>query len=532
IAYCYWRYAGFRRFVTWTWPAPLVFALVFLFFSPIRGLLAETSQSIPDVEVTSSTPVVLIVFDEFPLSTILDESGQINGDRYPNFHSLAQQSTWYRHATTVHHHSRVAVTAILTGALPEPTVVPTLENHPRNLFTLLQSSYRIHAREVLTNLCPGDICTPAVEGETRGLAGVVSDLSVLWLHVVYPEQLAARYLPEIGDRWTGFATNNQEIMEEVMETVRDRQEDVAMETWLEGVSGSGPALHYLHVLIPHTPWRFLPTGQEYDADFFGGIFIDSVGSRWRDGIEYSAQGMQRASLQTAFADRFLGQLIDHLETDGIWDETMLIVVADHGMSFIPDTARRNLELDSNAGAILPIPLFVKYPNQTEGVIDDRLAQTIDVLPTVVDVLGIDLDWDLDGESLRGATTRTNQVVITSDAVISAPDGLFDSAVDLARLNASILGDGSDPYDLYAVGDHRHLVGSRAEPGSTPSAWMATISSAAKFREVHPEAHVIPARVTGSLEGGNGVTPLALAVGQRVVSTTLSYFFPDDQDWRF
>ena len=44
--------------------------------------------------------------------------------------------------------------------------------------------------------------------------------------------------------------------------------------------------------------------------------------------------------------------------------------------------------------------------------------------------------------------------------------------------------------------------------------------------------MIPARVTGSLEGGNGVTPLALAVGQRVVSTTLSYFFPDDQDWRF
>src|SRR5690606_26772839 len=74
IAYCYWRYVGFRRFITWTSPAPLVFALVFLFFSPVQGLLADTRQSVPDVEVGSSTPVVLIVFDEFPLSTILDES--------------------------------------------------------------------------------------------------------------------------------------------------------------------------------------------------------------------------------------------------------------------------------------------------------------------------------------------------------------------------------------------------------------------------------------------------------------------------
>src|SRR5690606_39442974 len=122
---------------------------------------ADTRQSVPDVEVGSSTPVVLIVFDEFPLSTILDESGRINGDRYPNFHTLARQSTWYPHATTVHHHSRVAVTAILTGVLPEPTVVLTLENHPRNLFTLLQYSYRIQSHEILYNFCPVYILYPA-----------------------------------------------------------------------------------------------------------------------------------------------------------------------------------------------------------------------------------------------------------------------------------------------------------------------------------------------------------------------------------
>src|SRR5690606_34516190 len=106
IAYCYWRYVGFRRFITWTSPAPLVFALVFLFFSPVQGLLADRRHPAPGVEVGSPTPVVLSVSDESPLSPVPAEPGRINGDRSPTVPGLARQSTWYPHATTVHHHSR------------------------------------------------------------------------------------------------------------------------------------------------------------------------------------------------------------------------------------------------------------------------------------------------------------------------------------------------------------------------------------------------------------------------------------------
>jgi hypothetical protein len=45
--------------------------------------------------------------------------------------------------------------------------------------------------------------------------------------------------------------------------------------------------------------------------------------------------------------------------------------------------------------------MIKAPHQEQGVVDDRLAQTIDVLPTVADILGVHIPWKVDGKSLLG-----------------------------------------------------------------------------------------------------------------------------------
>ena len=49
--------------------------------------------------------------------------------------------------------------------------------------------------------------------------------------------------------------------------------------------------------------------------------------------------------------------------------------------------------------VLWVPLLVKAPGQTAGQIDDRPARTIDVLPTMADVLDVDMPDDVDGVSL-------------------------------------------------------------------------------------------------------------------------------------
>ncbi|HEX3213427.1 MAG TPA: sulfatase, partial [Actinomycetota bacterium] len=84
------------RFLT---PAPLVFALLFLLVSPTSALvLPARAPSAPEPLTVSPSgdrpPVVMILFDEFPLSSLLDSKGRIDRRVYPNFAELADQSTW------------------------------------------------------------------------------------------------------------------------------------------------------------------------------------------------------------------------------------------------------------------------------------------------------------------------------------------------------------------------------------------------------------------------------------------------------
>ena len=76
----------------------------------------------------------------------------------------------------------------------------------------------------------------------------------------------------------------------------------------------------------------------------------------------------------------------------------MVVVADHGIAFQPGVLLSRPEA-KNADEVYRVPLFIKAPGQTDGVVDDRVASTIDVLPTIVDLLDIEVDWTFDGVSL-------------------------------------------------------------------------------------------------------------------------------------
>ncbi len=54
------------------------------------------------------------------------------------------------------------------------------------------------------------------------------------------------------------------------------------------------------------------------------------------------------------------------------------------------------------------PLLIKGPGLEAGVTSDADAETIDIVPTLVDLLGIDLPWSVDGISLRSARREDDQ----------------------------------------------------------------------------------------------------------------------------
>ena len=148
------RSPAFRSFLSISLALPALALVSFVATVP----LAVDDRQGADVDVATRTPVILIVMDEFAVSSLWGGDGSIDAVRYPNFARLAQKATWYPRATTVADYTTDAVPAILTGRNPKAGELPTLADHPDNLFTLLGERFGIHAQEQVTRLCPARYC--------------------------------------------------------------------------------------------------------------------------------------------------------------------------------------------------------------------------------------------------------------------------------------------------------------------------------------------------------------------------------------
>ena len=146
-----------------------------------------------------------------------------------------------------------------------------------------------------------------------------------------------------------------------------------------------------------------------------------------------------------------GRLLDRLEQVGILDEAILVVTADHRGSFRADTPRRGL-VNANAFEIGMVPLFIKAPHQSSGIVESTPTRTIDVLPTVAAYLGIELPWPHQGQSLTGnpRTAPPLQVKAYWETDLVELDDVAEGVLDATEYAYSIFGDGKGRIDPYVA----------------------------------------------------------------------------------
>jgi Sulfatase len=196
--------------------------------------------------------------------------------------------------------------------------------------------------------------------------------------------------------------------------------------FLAGVHASRePQLYVLHVLLPHAPWRYLPSGRSYRGfQAPQGVTRDV----WKNDARLVDRRYREHLLQVGYVDRVLGRIVRRLRVTGLWNRSLFVVAADHGCSFLPGDHERTATL-ANIGDIAPVPLFVKTPRERAGRIDDRSARTIDVVPTIAAVLGIRIPWKIDGRSLVGVDRPypSRVIVARSDGrTVEAPWRLVEA----------------------------------------------------------------------------------------------------------
>jgi hypothetical protein len=451
----------------------------------------------------------MVVFDELATASLLDERLEIDQGRYPNFAALARESTWFRNAATVDAWTVNAVPAILTGTQPEHGRLPIHSEHPNNLFTLLRDSHDLRVAESLTRLCPRDICPRTGEGFGGRMSSLFSDASVIYLHRTLPPDLRDG-LPAVTGTWGAF-------LEDVAEQNRRRLD--VFRSFLSSLRpGARPLLAYAHLMYPHFPWQFLPSRKRYDVN--GAKIPGFEGTAWGDDEFLVAQAQQRYLLQLGFADRLVGDLLARLRSTGLYERALVIVLADHGVSFRPGDRRRAFS-ETNLEDIAFVPLFVKTPGQQSGRVIDAAVQSVDVLPTIADVLGVDVPWQVDGASLLQPRVR-EQYLLVGDRETFRPD-----VEELLARRATAIR--ARP-PLYAIGPHLELLGRRT--GELDIALAAGVSveidQAAQLRAVDLSAAYVPVRLTGRIEGGEGPRDLAFAVNGRIEAVARSYLFEGEE----
>jgi len=142
--------------------------------------------------------------------------------------------------------------------------------------------------------------------------------------------------------------------------------------WLEGLDASKPAFTWVHYFDPHAPYappvEPLVGGDRYDAEI-------------------------------AFVDRELGRLLARLDELGRGARTLTVVVADHGEGLGDHDEETHTLLIY--GATMRVPLILHAPGALAAgqVFDGSVASVVDIVPTVLELLGVDDAGVVDGISL-------------------------------------------------------------------------------------------------------------------------------------
>jgi hypothetical protein len=532
LAVAFYRYEALRSVGRYAAIAPVVILGLFLFGSSVSQLVFASSEVARPSQITveNPAPIVMVIFDEFPVASLMDGDGNIEEDVYPGFARLAEDGTWFRNAVTVQQQTENSLPAILSGTNPPMDKLPTAGDHPFTLFTLLADSYDLHVQEAVTDLCPEYACkntTRPVGPVAERWRALVDDLRIVSGHLFLPDDMAD-HLPPVDTTWSNFSGG--EGGDEVDITARfqeltysaDRRLPVAQFIQNVGTTGDEPRLFFLHALVPHGPWTYLPSGQTYPSP---GAAPGSKSPGWGDDVWLVDQAYQQHLAQVGYVDGVIGDLIARLEEAGLYDDTMIIVLADHGITVRPGVPHRRVATENTVGDIAAIPLFIKRPHQEQGGIDDYRAETIDVLPTIASVLGIELPWMTDGMSLFGndrPERAESRIEGSEGTIVFGTDGSEARAVAARKIDHF----GTDgPFGLAPPG-HADLLGRRIEEFDVRSDGdvAATVRDLNAFGVVDLDGPSLPAWISGTIrrsDSRGGDLVLAIAVNGRIAAVTRS-----------
>ena len=297
----------------------------------------------------------------------------------PTLDSLADEGILFERAYSVSSHTREAVPGLLVGDYPDAVVDadfrPTVPTVASRLRDAVDATGAFHSNPFLSRAFDYDDGFDAFDDDLR-----LSNYRLVALAQRLYDKLRNRHYaraPEINERSL---------------------------SWLDSLDGDSFFL-WNHYMDPHGP--YLPVA-DYRANYTDRRVSDRRLQRlYRRAIRdpESVSDEERRLLvacydaEVEYLDAHLGSFLDALESRGRLEETAVVVTADHGDAF---GEHGYYEHPRHLHEVLThVPLVVRLPGERSRYADsvESPVSTLDVVPTILDALGVSADDGLPGRSL-------------------------------------------------------------------------------------------------------------------------------------
>jgi len=172
--------------------------------------------------------------------------------------------------------------------------------------------------------------------------------------------------------------------------------------WLDRNNDRGRFFLWVHYFDPHSPYS---APKEYWSRFTDNFSETSslfsklgprVNGSERNEIINQLEAMYDG--EVAYTDAMVGKVLDRVEKLGLLEDTVVIILSDHGEGFgrHPADVTHGVELYDTT---LRVPFILYYPGAPEGKRVEKQTQLIDVMPTILEILGVEGKEDFEGKDV-------------------------------------------------------------------------------------------------------------------------------------
>ncbi|MBB6673868.1 LTA synthase family protein [Cohnella nanjingensis] len=181
------------------------------------------------------------------------------------------------------------------------------------------------------------------------------------------------------DEPIGWSLGDKSFLQQTVDQIKDR--------------GKSPFYAFAITISSHHPFNLPSTATQFDAGEFSGTTFGSY-------------------LQAAhYVDEAVGELVDRLKEEGLWEDTVLLFYGDHDNSLydlkpyekLLGRSLSEVEQDAN---VRKVPFFIHFPNDANAGVNEKAVGQLDTTPTIMQLLGIPIgDRKMMGVSMLSAAAK-------------------------------------------------------------------------------------------------------------------------------